>query len=69
MTSKLCNPEYYRGTFLKIQKFMEVREESIEVQEETVPNRSGLYSAANMWTSPQSKWTKEMLWDISSSTP
>jgi len=36
MTYGLCNPEYYRGTFLEIQKFMEVREEGMEVQEETV---------------------------------
>jgi len=34
MTSGLCNPEYYRGVFLKIQKSMEVREEGMEVQEE-----------------------------------
>ena len=34
MTSGLCNPEYYRGTFLEIWKSMEVREEAMEVQEE-----------------------------------
>jgi len=34
MTSRLCNPEYYRGTFLEIRKSMEVREEGMEVQEE-----------------------------------
>jgi len=34
MISRLCNPEYYRGAFLKIRKYMEVREESTEVQEE-----------------------------------
>ena len=34
MTSELCNPEYYRGTFLEIWKSMEVREEGMEVQEE-----------------------------------
>jgi len=34
MTSGLCNPKYYRGTFLKIQKSMEVREEGMEMQEE-----------------------------------
>jgi len=34
MTSGLCNPEYYRGVFLEIQKSMEVREEGMEVQEE-----------------------------------
>jgi len=36
MNFGLCNPKYYRETFLKIQKFMEVREEGMEVQEETV---------------------------------
>jgi len=36
MTSRLYNPEYYRGAFLEIQKYMEVREEGMEVQEETV---------------------------------
>jgi len=34
MTSGLCNPEYYRGAFMEIRKFMEVREEGMEVQEE-----------------------------------
>jgi len=34
MTSGLCNPEYYKGAFLEIQKSMEVREEGMEVQEE-----------------------------------
>jgi len=34
MTSGLCNPKYYRGAFLEIQKSMEVREEGMEVQEE-----------------------------------
>jgi len=34
MTSGSCNPEYYRGVFLKIRKSMEVREEGMEVQEE-----------------------------------
>jgi len=34
MTSGLCNPEYYRGTFLEIRKSMKVREEGMEVQEE-----------------------------------
>jgi len=35
MTSGLCNnPEYYRGIFLEIRKFMEMREEGMEVQEE-----------------------------------
>jgi len=34
MTSRLCNPEYYKGTFLKIRKSMEVREEGMKVQEE-----------------------------------
>jgi len=34
MTSGLCNPEYYRGTFLELRKYMEVREEGMEVQEE-----------------------------------
>jgi len=38
MTSGLCNPKYYRGAFLEIRKFMEVKEESMEVQEETVYN-------------------------------
>jgi len=36
MTSGLCNLEYYKGTFLEIRKFMEMREEGMEVQEETV---------------------------------
>jgi len=36
MTSRLRNPEYYRGTFLKIRKYMEGREEGMEVQEEIV---------------------------------
>jgi len=30
MTSRLCNPEYYRGAFLEIQKCMEVKEEAME---------------------------------------
>jgi len=34
MTSGLCNPEYYRGVVLEIWKFMEVREEGMEMQEE-----------------------------------
>jgi len=34
MTSGLCNPEYYRGAFLELRKYMEVREEGMEVQEE-----------------------------------
>jgi len=38
MTSGFYNPEYYIGTFLEIQKFMMVREEGMEVQEERVPN-------------------------------
>jgi len=36
MTSKLRNPKYYRGAFSKIRKFMEVREEGMEVHEEAV---------------------------------
>jgi len=36
MTSGLHNPEYYIMAFLKIQKFMEVEKEGMEVQEETV---------------------------------
>jgi len=36
MTFELHNPEYHRGAFLEIRKFMEVREEGMEVQEETV---------------------------------
>jgi len=36
MTSELRNLEYYREAFLEIQKFMEVKEEGMEVQEETV---------------------------------
>jgi len=36
MTSGLCNPEYYKGAFLEIRKLMEVREQVMEVQEETV---------------------------------
>jgi len=34
MTFGLCNPEYYRGAFLKIRKSMEVREEGMGVHEE-----------------------------------
>jgi len=34
MNFRLCNPEYYKGSFLEIRKSMEVREESMEVQEE-----------------------------------
>jgi len=34
MTSGLHNAEYYRGTFLKIQKYMEVREEGMETEME-----------------------------------
>jgi len=37
MTSGLCNLEYYKGAFLEIQKVMKVREEDMEVQEETDP--------------------------------
>jgi len=36
MTSRLRNSEYYRGAFLEIRKFMEVREEGMELLEETV---------------------------------
>ena len=36
MTFELRNPKYYIGTFLKIQKFMEEREEHMEVLEETI---------------------------------
>jgi len=36
MTSRLRNSEYYRRIFLEIWKFIEVREEGMEVQEETV---------------------------------
>jgi len=36
MISGLCNLEYYKSAFLEIQKFMEVREEGMELQEETV---------------------------------
>jgi len=38
MTSRLCNLEYYRETFLEIRKFMEVKEKGTEVQKETVQN-------------------------------
>jgi len=34
MTFGLHNPEYYRGIFLEIRKFMKVREEGMEVQKE-----------------------------------
>jgi len=34
MTSRLCNPEYYIGTFLEIRKSMKVRKEGMELQEE-----------------------------------
>jgi len=33
MTSRLCNPEYYREALMEIRKYMEVREEGMEVQE------------------------------------
>jgi len=36
MTYELCDSEYYKETFLKIWKYMEVAEEHKEVQEETV---------------------------------
>jgi len=36
MTSGLCNPKYYKMAFLKIRKFMEVREEGMKLQEEIV---------------------------------
>jgi len=36
MTSGLSNPKYYKGVFLEIKKFMEVRKEGMEVQEKTV---------------------------------
>jgi len=36
MTFRLHNLEYCIGTFLEIQNFMEVREEGMEVPEETV---------------------------------
>jgi len=36
MTSELHNPEYYKKVFLEIHKFLEVREEGMKVQEETV---------------------------------
>jgi len=36
MTSGLCNLKYYIGRVLEIRKFMEVREEHMEVQEERV---------------------------------
>jgi len=35
-TSRLHNPKYYKEIFLKIRKFMKVREWHMEVQEETV---------------------------------
>jgi len=35
MTSGLCYPEYYKGNILEIRKSMKVREEGMEVQEET----------------------------------
>jgi len=38
MTSELRNSEYYKGAFLEISKLMKVREEGMEVQEETVPS-------------------------------
>jgi len=40
MTSRLCNPEYYRGTVLKIRKSMEGREEGMKVQEESAFSKS-----------------------------
>jgi len=36
MTSGIKNLKYYREIFLKIRKFIEVREEGMEVQEESV---------------------------------
>jgi len=52
MTSGLRNLEYYRGAFLEIQKYMEEREESLEVQEETVPPIVGGFLGLNknVWT-------------------
>jgi len=38
---RITYPEYYRGVFLEIQKFMEVREEDMEVQKETVKVERG----------------------------
>jgi len=40
MISELCNPKYYRGSFLEIRKSMEVREEGMEVQEEAAQHIS-----------------------------
>jgi len=43
MTSGLCNPEYYRGAFLELRKYMEVREEGMEVQEEAAVSKGPPY--------------------------
>jgi len=43
MTSGLRNPEYYKGAFLEIWKLMEVREEGMEVQEETVQSEDAVF--------------------------
>ena len=40
MTFRIRNPKYYRKEFLKIWKIMEVREEGMEVQEETVQGKA-----------------------------
>jgi len=47
MTSKLCNPEYYRGVVLEIRKSLEVREEGMEVQEEAAINMLFLFPPYN----------------------
>jgi len=54
MISELCNPEFYKRAFLKIRKFMEVREEGMEVQEETVRNE-------NTWIVPSHQRKAQLL--------
>jgi len=50
MTSELHNPKYYRGVFLEIKKYMEMREEGMEVKEETIPFFITFYSSPFLFT-------------------
>jgi len=46
MTFGLCNSEYYRGAFLELRKYMEVREEGMEVQEEAASQSDIVWALA-----------------------
>jgi len=61
MTFRLCNPEYYIGTVLKIRKSMEVREEGMEVQEEAAHMFLGYLSYIPK-RAPESPFQNE--WDV-----